>query len=105
LIPLYGSSGAAVATGIAIAGINISRLWIVNRNLQIHPFHPNLLHIILAGMLACGLTWFLGKFLVLPTVVLIFIYTGIYSIFIWFCLNKEDKEIIQWFIQKVRKSV
>lgn len=104
LIPLYGALGAAIGTGITIAGINTARILAVKYTLRIHPFRMNLLRIILISIITSGLTWFIRKFFMLHIISLIPIYIGAYLVLAYFFfLDSEDKEVLKWFVQKVKR--
>lgn len=60
LIPLYGALGAALATAVTIATLNLIRVWEVYHIHQCHPFRFGTLKVLAAFSLASGSVWQLG---------------------------------------------
>ncbi len=61
LIPRYGALGAALATAMTIATLNIIRLWEVYHIHHCHPFRFSTLKVLTAFALAGGAMWQLGQ--------------------------------------------
>lgn len=62
LIPLYGSYGAAIATGISIATFNIAQLLQVYFYYKIHPYSLGYLQGVICGVLAIAVLFFLNNY-------------------------------------------
>ena len=88
LIPRWGLVGAAVATGISIAGIHVLRVVQVKLVLDVHPLHWTYLKIIVAGGIA-GLSGYAVQawFLNLPALLSIAVTTAtivlVYALALW----------------------
>lgn len=63
LIPIYGSLGAAVATGVSIVAINFIRLFEVYMFYRIHPYNMEYIQGIVSGMIAVSALFLAGKHL------------------------------------------
>jgi len=100
LIPKYGIVGAATATAISIATINIIRLTEVYHFLKMHPFKLNFFKPILSGMLAIFITRFLG-FLPVPLVVIVFI--CVYTVFLaLFGFEEDDRVVLKGIVRRLK---
>lgn len=108
LIPQYGIVGAAFATGLSIAIINVLRLTEVYYFLRIHPFKLNYLKPCVAGFLSLFLVYLVVhnfysvslSLLVLILLSLFFVSLYIFFIFL-FKLEKEDEYILKLVFQKL----
>lgn len=107
LIPRYGGVGAAIATGISIALVNLLRLIEVYIFLGIHPFSRNHLAGLLSGLVAAVIllvAWpslaGLGSLasLVIKAAVICAVFTGIT---ILFGVRGEDKLIFDAMLKKL----
>ncbi len=108
LIPRYGIIGAAFATGLSIAIVNILRLAEVYYFLRIHPFKLNYLKPCIAGFLSLFLVYIVVyKFFpvslsLLDMSLLSLFFVSLYIFFIFlFKLEKEDEYILKLFYQKL----
>ncbi len=101
LIPRYGISGAAIATTLSIAMVNLLRLIEVFYILNIHPYRMSYLKPLFAGLIAVSIIFVISKVtLVVDNIWLLFIFVsgflGIYlSILLLFGLDKEDSYILK----------
>ncbi|HLI87297.1 MAG TPA: oligosaccharide flippase family protein [Ktedonobacteraceae bacterium] len=59
LTPRYGAMGTAIATGLALAAVNILRLVQVKILLHIHPYQWDMLKPLAAGLISSLITWVL----------------------------------------------
>jgi O-antigen/teichoic acid export membrane protein len=62
LIPLYGSYGAAIATGISIATFNLLKLLQVYFYYKIHPYNLQYLQGIICGILSIAVLYLLNNY-------------------------------------------
>jgi O-antigen/teichoic acid export membrane protein len=108
LIPRYDAIGAAIAGAITIVFVNLLRLYQTHRFLHMHPYSPNYIKPILAGLGAvlAALTasmWLSEAFylcrLVGLSIVILLVYTGLLLIL---RLEDEDKELLQTFLRRLR---
>jgi len=96
LIPIYGILGAAVATGVSYAVINIARITEVYRLLRLHPYDTNYHKLFIAAFAVIILFAFLFVFNVLS---LSWIFSVIILVIVYFTalyflgLEYEDKMI------------
>jgi O-antigen/teichoic acid export membrane protein len=84
LVPAYGMTGAAVASGISIVVLNISFLLAVHHQLTMHPYSMKFARIFLLGLACCAAAYLAGNVLVdmshMPKIVLIVVmFLAIYS--------------------------
>jgi O-antigen/teichoic acid export membrane protein len=108
LIPRYGMLGAAIATGIAVALVNLIQLVQVRYLYQCYPFRLGTLKTLMAGVIAGVVVWQLGHYYQLegwakvatmgPGVV---IYAGLLALFGW---DEEDRLILDRLRRLVWKS-
>ena len=104
LIPIYGSMGAAIATGMSVALINILRLVEVYSIYKIHPYDMSYLKPLLAGVLTIIIwqaihqyvntdkyLWILASITISGCYFLIILIIG---------LDKSDKMILKSIIKK-----
>ena len=108
LIPQYGIIGAAFATGLSIAIINVLRLAEVYYFLRIHPFRLDYLKPCIAGFLSLFLVYlavhkFFPVSLSLSDIsLLLLFFVALYALFIFFLkLEKEDEYILKLFYRKL----
>ena len=52
LVPSLGAIGAAAATTIAVAALNVSMSWLLYRSTGLHPFHRGLVVMVITGPVA-----------------------------------------------------
>jgi O-antigen/teichoic acid export membrane protein len=108
LIPRWGLLGAAVATGVSIAGVNLMRVVQVYFTLRVHAYSWSYLKIIGVGAVAAlsGLVvrnisqhgHFLLSLLVTAGVMLL-----LYALLIWkTCFEEADRMILEKIRQKLR---
>lgn len=101
LIPKYGSLGAAIATGISIAGVNFLQVAQVSYFLKIQAYNSSYLKPILAGTATVLASWLLQKWLppmhfLLITLIISGAIIVIYSTLLFAMgLDKTDKTILQ----------
>ena len=108
LIPQYGIIGAAFATGLSIAIVNILRLIEVYYFLRIHPFKLNYLKPCIAGFLSLFLVYLVVhnfspvSLSPLDASLLSLFFVSLYTFFIFmFKLEKEDEYILKLVYQKL----
>jgi len=98
LIPLYGMLGAAIATGVTVALVNLVRLVQVRYYYQFYPFRMGTLKTLLAYAIASIAVWqvaqhyhldHVGKVFVLIAGMLV--YAGLLTLFGW---DEEDRLIL-----------
>ena len=110
LIPRWGFLGAAVATGISIAGVNLIRVMQVYFTLRVHAYSWKYLKIMGVGVLAALSGLFIQNFLqdghfFLSLVVTAGVMLSIYALLIWrTCFEEADKMILKKIRQKLRLS-
>ncbi|MBE9169014.1 oligosaccharide flippase family protein [Pleurocapsales cyanobacterium LEGE 06147] len=101
LIPQWGAMGAAIATGLSMAGVNFIQLAQVKRILKIQVYSRNYLKPILAGAIA-GLIGFVVQFWLnqfhfflstsISTLVITLLYVGL---MLMFGLEEADRTILK----------
>jgi O-antigen/teichoic acid export membrane protein len=98
LIPIYGILGAAMATGVSYAVINIARIVEVYKLLRMHPYDTNYHKLFIAGFAVVSLSILLFMFNVsrfswiFSVVILITVY---FATLYFLGLEYEDKMIWQ----------
>ncbi|MBI4707248.1 MAG: flippase [Candidatus Omnitrophica bacterium] len=106
LIPQYGIIGAATATGLSLAAINILRLIEVYLFLGFHPYKLDYLKPCIAGLLSslivAPIIYNLASIHLVATAFLALLFVVLYSIFIYlFKLDKDDTYILQLIYRKL----
>ena len=109
LIPIYGAIGAAIATGVSVALINLLRLYEVFKYLNIHPYKLGFCKPIMSGFITTVLWLLFSKIIALDRVYVLILIITLFSL-IYFSIifvmgiDKEDKIILNAFINKFRKA-
>jgi O-antigen/teichoic acid export membrane protein len=98
LIPRYGMLGAAIATGVTVALLNLIRLAQVRCLYQCYPFRIGTLKTLVAAVIAGGAIWLLGQHYQpegLGRVAVMgvggIVYAGLLALFGW---DEEDRLVI-----------
>lgn len=110
LIPKYGVLGAAVATGISIALLNLVRLLLVYIYLGVHPYDSRYIKLLIASFSSFLIVLILKNFIVfgsyistlvcfVPIAVLTFL-----SVIFIFGFDEEDKMILRKLGSIIRKT-
>lgn len=108
LIPVYGIGGAAVASAISVGTVNFLRLFLVYRDLKIHPYNKDYIKLILSVIftlsLAFGLNYLLNIYWIFKIVIIILVYilcfVGVNYLFGFsdddlFLFNKVKKKLLR----------
>jgi O-antigen/teichoic acid export membrane protein len=105
-IPRYGIVGAAAATGISIAAINLLRLVEVYFILGIHPYQWSFLKPLGSGLAALAVTSFLMKHMTLSgpwLIVLAGLFFGCLYVGLLFAMRLEEEDTIV--LRKIRQKL
>jgi O-antigen/teichoic acid export membrane protein len=97
LIPPYGILGAAMATGVSFAAINVARILEVYRFLGMHPFDANYYKPFVAGLIVLLLSAVLSGLHVLrPYWILSLAALCLVYFVVLFCLGLEHEDQMVW---------
>lgn len=103
LIPTYGITGAAAATATSYVAVNLLRSWWLYKNSGVHPFTPDYIKMVTAGVVLLSVGLVMGRVGVSPVatmgvllVAYIVVITGLG------CVGKEDWELIQGTFEEIR---
>lgn len=107
LIQKYGIIGAATATSLSIAIINILRLFEVYYFIKMHPFKISYLKPCIAGfisfLLISLIIYILPHISIFSMIILSFLFVSIYGFLIYLLkIDNEDKYIIKLIYQKIK---
>ena len=108
LIPRLGAVGAALATGVTLAAMNIVRLVEVYAFYAIHPYNRSYLPVVAAGLVAAGVLVFFHRFLtpassVLVVLVNLLVVAVVFAAVLGFAgLLDEDRYVLAAFKSKLR---
>ncbi|WP_371017768.1 oligosaccharide flippase family protein [Pseudalkalibacillus sp. JSM 102089] len=106
LIPNYGINGAAFASLIAIGSNNIIRLFLMYKNLKIHPFNKDYLKVVLISLFSLFTTALIKYLFDFNYILTIFIVTILFIILLAITsmiigIAKEDKMMLHSIIKKM----
>lgn len=110
-IPIYGSYGAAIATGISIAAINLIRLLEVYFLFGIHPYNMSYIQGVLSGFISVIVLYFLLIYLstysnAIKLISNSFAVTAIFiTCYIIKGINSEDKLVFNALAKKFRPKI
>ncbi len=108
LIPRHGMMGAAIATGVTVAMVNVIRLVQVRWLYQCYPFRWGTLKTLMAGVIAGAAVWQLGRYYpledwgkVAAMGAGVVVYAGLLALFGW---DEEDRLILDRLRRMVLRS-
>lgn len=107
LIPIYGISGAAIASLISVSTVNIIRILLVYKNHKFHPYNKNFLSVIYSVILTYIIIYTIKSLIILNPLVELFILSFIFVIIVSFIyylfgLDDNDKLIFDAFYKKIK---
>jgi len=106
LIGLYGAAGAAAATCLSIFFVNLSRSVKVYRTLAVHTFNRHTVRLFLMGSAVLALSVWLRfqhstGFSIFEALVSFSVIVAFLMVFFtFFCLQSEDKELVNWIMRR-----
>ena len=109
LIPVLGMTGAALANLATVTITSLLELYCIHRLLRIHPFRPDFLKPVLAGLLSAGIVH--GLKMAAPPqpvflVLLLVCFTLLYSVILyWQRLSPEEEAILSSLLRKAARWV
>lgn len=96
LIPMYGSLGAAIATGVSIVSINLIRLLEVYIIYKIHPYNMGYIHGIASGIITVIILHLLGNHMPVHSNVMGFslntLVVGVIFVTSFFIMGRSDED-------------
>lgn len=100
LIPGYGAVGAALGSGVAIVGLNLSRLFALRKLLGIYPYTTLTVRLLALCVLALLAAWVVSAAgtWVQGLVMAVILAAGS----LLFCLHPEDRAMLQRFRQRLK---
>ncbi len=108
LIPKYGSYGAAIATGISIASINLIRMGEVYFLFKIQPYNMSFVQGVISGVVSIMALYFQTMYLSGYSTIIRLVANSftVITIFIIFCFikgtNNEDRLILEALAKKIK---
>jgi O-antigen/teichoic acid export membrane protein len=102
LIPAYGITGAATATGICLVIVSAVRIIEVYRLMGIHPFTRDLVKPVIGGiaafMVSYGIQLAIGSTLYFVNIGILTVFYAIYGLIIWYMKFSEEDILIKTII-------
>ncbi len=101
LVPQYGITGAAMATGMTMALANLAALAEIYFLLGLHPYNLRYLKLLLIAVVIAGITWILKFYINNTSSILlilgqiIFIYISSFTLLLFFGLTEGEKNKIK----------
>lgn len=107
LIPSFELAGAALASGLAIAGVYILGLFEVRRTLDLWPYDRRYLKGLLSGIITFGLLWLLVQTVSIGNMVSILLVSAVsagsfFGLLYLLGFDTEDREILTLVWRRVR---
>lgn len=105
LIPTYGILGAAIASFVTASSVNLLRLLLMYKNLNIHPFTINYLKVVIISLVSLVVVYFIKEIIYFNYFINIILFSILYIIiFIWLLyligITEDDKEILSPLLRK-----
>jgi len=107
LIPIYGISGAGLASLVTVATANIAKLMLVYRTLKIHPYDWSYLKIIIPAVVSFFIIFTINQIVIMQGLFKLCILSTAFllifgSVTIFLGLSDDDKLILNRIVSKIK---